>query len=644
LSGVADNIYPHSKEGVPQISSGQGQFSVQQVFDKDYHFRVVLYSNRVSQLPYNIECAGFRIQNLSTTGKVYRGSIYSPPYVNQSYTGDNRGQVIYPTTTEPVNLTNTNLCMVTTDTDGTEISVEVLGNTQETLEDNFVSPPQYTSPQVVSTAPTNTATNVNTNTTITVMFDQNIDSATAIDGNVTRSPTFTATVTLDSGDPKKLVIDPTGALSTSTLYTVTLLKAIRDTENDAMAADYVFTFTTAAAPDTTPPTVVSRFPTAGATNVPINVSGTITFSEEMSAASITNTTCRIIRTSDSANQTATVTLSQDKKTATINPNTDLAASTGFTLRATTGVEDIALNNLAAQSDSTFTTAAAPAGDTTPPTITNKSPAAGSTNAAISTNVVITFSEDMLSSSITYGNVGSASVNLRKTSTGVLVPAAISESAGVVTINPNSNLEYGTQYTVHVAGGATPSVKDAAGNAMSDPDQTWTFTTAAQTYTLIYNIAQTGGAWNRLEDTEIAAGLRITSSQSSGGGYPLNGKVCRRVKVRIKRTGTPGGDTIVSVFVNGDPNVSHEIGRMNSDDVDSSSDGFPHVFTNPSTNYVMGVDDTIVVWATNGSDSEYIEVARTTGDDWAFGHRVEYLRDDESAREQEDTDIAMEVYQ
>ena len=168
---VADNIYPHSKDEVPQTSSQDGHFSVEQVFDKDYHFRVTLYSNRVTNLPYNIDCAGFKIQNLSTTGRVYRGSIFSPPYVNKNYVGDNRGQVIFPMTTNPVNLVNTNLCVVTTDKERTEIMVEVLGHTTETIDDVFASPAQYTAPQILSTSPADNATNVTISATISITLD-----------------------------------------------------------------------------------------------------------------------------------------------------------------------------------------------------------------------------------------------------------------------------------------------------------------------------------------------------------------------------------------------------------------------------------------------------------------------------------------
>ena len=123
-----------------------------------------------------------------------------------------------------------------------------------------------------------------------------------------------------------------------------------------MPEEFEFSFTTTGAPDTTPPTVSSRSPTAGATGVSISANGTITFNEEMLASSINNTNCKILLTSGLVNQAAAVTLSADKKIVTINPTANLAPSRGFTLRAVgggTGCKDLTGNALATTSDITF---------------------------------------------------------------------------------------------------------------------------------------------------------------------------------------------------------------------------------------------------------------------------------------------------
>ena len=76
-------------------------------------------------------------------------------------------------------------------------------------------------------------------------------------------------------------LDPTANLAVGTQYTATLTggaTAIRDAANNPLAT-VTWTFTTAAAADTTAPTVTSRGPGSGATGVNRTANITVTFSE-----------------------------------------------------------------------------------------------------------------------------------------------------------------------------------------------------------------------------------------------------------------------------------------------------------------------------------------------------------------------------
>jgi len=119
-------------------------------------------------------------------------------------------------------------------------------------------------------------------------------------------------------------------------------------------------------------------------------------------------------------------------------------------------------------DVVFTTSP-PAGDTTPPTVTGVTPAAGA--AAASTAIVsAAFSEAMNPATI-----GTSTFDLRDGS-GALVPATVSYNATnqTATLSQSAPLVAGTTYTARVHGGATgPSVKDAAGNALA-ADVVWSF--------------------------------------------------------------------------------------------------------------------------------------------------------------------------
>ena len=94
-------------------------------------------------------------------------------------------------------------------------------------------------------------------------------AGTSIAGTVSISP-----------DNKVATFDPTvTALAASTSYTATITTGVKDTTGNAMTSAKSWSFTTAGASDTTPPTVTSTNPASGATGFPISSSITATFSE-----------------------------------------------------------------------------------------------------------------------------------------------------------------------------------------------------------------------------------------------------------------------------------------------------------------------------------------------------------------------------
>ncbi len=113
-------------------------------------------------------------------------------------------------------------------------------------------------------------------------------------------------------------------------------------------------------------------------------------------------------------------------------------------------------------------------DTTPPSITARTPADGATNVSTGANVTATFSEPMDSNTINGTNI-----QLRDPSN-ALVPATVSYSGANrrATLTPDAPLQSSTTYTATVKGGPLPDgVKDVAGNPLAG-DSTWSFTTAA----------------------------------------------------------------------------------------------------------------------------------------------------------------------
>ena len=105
-----------------------------------------------------------------------------------------------------------------------------------------------------------------------------------------------------------------------------------------------------------------------------------------------------------------------------------------------------------------------AGDTTPPTVVNRSVAPGATNVSTQVTVRVTFSEPVLDTSIAF---------TLKDSGNVQVPAVLTydSAARTAVLDPVNDLSSLRTYTATVAGAT-----DLAGNPMSG-NITWTFTTA-----------------------------------------------------------------------------------------------------------------------------------------------------------------------
>ncbi len=120
--------------------------------------------------------------------------------------------------------------------------------------------------------------------------------------------------------------------------------------------------------DTTPPTVTSTTPASGATGVATSARVSATFSEAMTATSVTTTTFQL---RNAANTVVAATLSYNASTrvATLTPSQALASSASYTATITggsAGVKDSAGNAMAANRVWSFNTAAAP---TTPGALT-----------------------------------------------------------------------------------------------------------------------------------------------------------------------------------------------------------------------------------------------------------------------------------
>jgi hypothetical protein len=202
-------------------------------------------------------------------------------------------------------------------------------------------------PTVISVVPANLATNVPTNQVISATFSTAMNPATI------SSATFTLTgpgVTNVTGlvayatVGNTLTFMPTANLASSTLYTATITTGAQNLAGNALAANYVWTFTTGTVAAVISPEIVSTTPADSATNVPLNAAVSATFTEAMNPLTITSATFTLT----GPGSTAVVgTLSYDAINfiATFTPTAALAPSTIYTATITTGATDLAGNPL-----------------------------------------------------------------------------------------------------------------------------------------------------------------------------------------------------------------------------------------------------------------------------------------------------------
>jgi hypothetical protein len=325
-----------------------------------------------------------------------------------------------------------------------------------------------TPPTVTRTINANNAVGVAVNTRVGATFSEAMDPATITGTSLTLKQTVSGaavvgTVSYSSVDA---VFVPASSLLTNTNYTATVNNTVTDLAGNIMLSNYVWSWTTALAADTTAPRVIGTIHANGATNVPINTRVGATFSEAMNPLTITNANFTLKQTLSGVAVVGTT--SYSGVDAVFIPVSNLLAGTQYTVTVkggVTGVEDLSANPMAADYSLKWTTAAA---DTTAPLVALRSPLAGATNVPMNSAVNATFNEAMDPLTINNANFTLAD-NLGGAVAGTVNFNALNK---IATFTPSASLVAGITYTATVTNG----VADLAGNAMLLSD-VWTFTTA-----------------------------------------------------------------------------------------------------------------------------------------------------------------------
>jgi hypothetical protein len=138
-------------------------------------------------------------------------------------------------------------------------------------------------------------------------------------------------------------------LTPSTQFTATITTAAKDLTGNALAANFVWSFTTGAGPDTAAPTITLTSPADADTAVALNKAISATFSKAMDPNTLLapGTFTVAVAGVGGAPVSGTVTYDAVNNIATFTPAANLTANTSYTATISNAATDLAANPVAA---------------------------------------------------------------------------------------------------------------------------------------------------------------------------------------------------------------------------------------------------------------------------------------------------------
>ncbi|MCG3116737.1 MAG: Ig-like domain-containing protein [Candidatus Manganitrophus sp. SA1] len=319
--------------------------------------------------------------------------------------------------------------------------------------------PDTTAPSIVATVPRDRETNVSTTSSIRVVFSEPIDPSSIHQDTFFLNGGITGTYSYDDSS-RTAIFTPSRPLASSTVTTVTVTKEVKDLAGNPLQSDLTWSFTTSATSDQTPPRVIARTPDENAERVSVNSNIIVTFDEDVDPVSIEP---NFVLTGPSGEATpARLAYDVGSRTATLDPEADLASNTRYEVFVRRGIKDLSGNATTADLSWFFETGGIT--DITPPILTARHPEGE--GVPVRTLVTVTFSKPIKPETLS-GNF------IVRISTGGTLSGQISYDAGSLTASftpSRARLEYSSTYTVLL----TQGIEDLAGNDLVQ--MSWTFTT------------------------------------------------------------------------------------------------------------------------------------------------------------------------
>ena len=400
--------------------------------------------------------------------------------------------------------------------------------------------PDTVPPTILSTSPSNYSTNIPVYASIVANFSEAIDQATVTSAEFTLMDGTTPVSGTVMYNGNSASFTPSSPLNPTTVYTARVSTGVKDLAGNAMSANYSWQFQTAA-PDTTPPTVISTSPIASATGVAVASAITATFNEPIDPGTIT--TAGAFTLTCGAN-TVSGTVKYSGNTATFTPSAPLTPNTPCMAMITTAVKDLAGNAIGADYIWTFQTIVP-----TAPTVSSASPVPYDYAVATSSVVTATFSKP-----VDPATVNGASFTLVGGTTPV--SGTVTYSGSTATFTPSAPLTENTVYRATI----TTDVKDMLGTPLS-ANYSWTFQTFAPGSSTGPVDPPPAGLWQPTPGSTPATG-NFVYLKSDSGDYIGQGQTYTYTQATAILTVSATGG-LLTVGVNGYQQWTGDFQAMNT---------------------------------------------------------------------------------
>jgi len=397
------------------------------------------------------------------------------------------------------------------------------------------APSDIVAPDVKSVSPSESRSNVVTNTIVSVTFDEEMQEASINNGTfVLTSPSGASITGAISFFGISATLKPNQELEKETEYTVDLTRYIKDLAGNKLIRERKWKFTTGTEKDTSYPTVQEVVPAPGNTDVPLSQHVSVRFNETINFNAINSSNFYL---QDNRGEPVSGTVQASGFHATFVPDESLNPNTLYTVVLTTAVQDQAGNALREEFHSQFTTIASE--DTSIPVVTAISPANNEKDVAGNASIIASISEEVSSSSVNDQTV------ILTNDQGQSIPGTIITKNANIIFTPTSVLPFNTQFTMTLTTGIT----DLFDNPLA-ADFQWTFNTGSSQDTdgptvsyINPEIDETNVANNNAISVSFSEPINPSSLSSAAffvtdGGREVEGKITYSGNTAIFRPSAP----------------------------------------------------------------------------------------------------------